>query len=275
MKTAPLALLFVAGCARLHARYADVNGLHMYVEEAGSGPPLVLIHGGGSTVHTTFGALLPGLAARHRVVGVELEGHGHTADTDRPWSFDQMADDTAALLDQIGIGEADVFGYSMGGRVALHIALRRPDLVRRLIVASSFYSRAGMPPEFWTGMEKASPDGMPAVLRDAYLAASPRPDLARFVEKSKAMMLAARDLAEDELRSIRAPTLILVGDSDVILPEHAVAMFRLVPRAQLAVFPGSPHGAYIGALEYAAEGSRQPEAAAAMIEAFLTGGGGA
>jgi pimeloyl-ACP methyl ester carboxylesterase len=111
---------------------------------------------------------------------------------------------------------------------------------------------------------------MPPVLRDAYLAASPAPDLARFVDKTKTMMLGARDLRPEELRAIQAPALIMVGDSDVVRPEHEMDLFRLLPHARLAVFPGSLHGAYLGAAETARPDSKQPEMAAAMIEEFLS-----
>jgi pimeloyl-ACP methyl ester carboxylesterase len=126
-----------------------------------------------------------------------------------------------------------------------------------------------MPPEFWEGMKNASPESMPAVLRDAYLAASPSPDLARFVDKTRAMMLGARDLRDDELRAIAAPALVMVGDADVILPEHAVELFRLLPHALLAVFPGTAHGAYLGAAESTQPGDPPPEIASGMIERFL------
>jgi pimeloyl-ACP methyl ester carboxylesterase len=249
--------------------YASVDGLRMYYEVHGAGRPLVLLHGGGSTVQTTFGKLLPSLAKTHRIVGPEQQGHGHTADIDRPFSFEQMADDTAALVQQLGIKEADFFGFSNGGRVAMLVAIRHPSLVRRLIIASSFYKRGGLPPQFWDGMEHATPEGMPPVLRDAYLAASPKPDLTLFVAKTKAMMLGFKDLRPEDLRAIQARTLFMTGDADVMPPEHAMEMFRLLPHAQLAMFPGSGHGTYLGAAESAKEGSRQPEAAAALIEEFL------
>jgi pimeloyl-ACP methyl ester carboxylesterase len=277
---AALALASAFGC-RAHAataqsapqapgNYASINGLRMYYEVHGAGRPLVLIHGGGSTAQTSFGALIPSLAKHHRIIAPEEQGHGHTADNDRPFSFEQMADDTAALLDQLGIREADVFGFSNGGRVALVMAIRHPKLVRRLVIGSSYAKRDAFPPQFWEGMEHASPDSMPATLRDAYVAASPQPDLARFVAKTKAMMLSTRDLTPEELRAIQAPTLLMIGDADVVRPEHALELFRMLPHAQLAVFPGAAHGAYMGAAESAKKGSQQPEMAATMIEEFLS-----
>ena len=249
--------------------YAQVGPLRMYYEDYGSGRPLVLIHGGGSTAQTSCGRIIPALAKDHRVIAPEMQGHGHTADIDRPFSFEQMADDTAALLQQLGIQQADVMGFSNGGRVAMLMAIRHPAIVRKLIVGSSFYKHDAFPPQFWTGMEHAAPENMPPVLRDAYQAASPKPDLARFVAKTKDMMLSFKDSRPEDLRAIASPSLFMVGDADVMPAEHVVEMYRLVPHAQLAVFPGSVHGTYIGAAEGLKAGSKQPEAAAAMIEAFL------
>ncbi|HEY6476352.1 MAG TPA: alpha/beta hydrolase [Polyangia bacterium] len=118
------------------AAYASVNGLRLYYEEHGSGPPLVLLHGGGSTVQTSFGAIIPELARTHHVIAPEQQAHGHSGDRDRPLSFEQMTDDTAALLAQLGVVQADVLGFSNGGVVALQLAIRHRRLVRRLVVCS-------------------------------------------------------------------------------------------------------------------------------------------
>lgn len=249
--------------------HASVNGLRMYYEEHGRGRPLVLLHGGGSTVRTSFGAVLPRLARTHRVIAPEQQGHGHTADLDRPFSFEQMADDTAALLEQLGVREADVLGFSNGGMVALQLALRHPGLVRRLVLCSSFYAHDGLDPALRQGFEHASPADMPPPLREAYLAAAPRPDLTAFVAKTVAMMTSFADVPEERLRTIRAPTLVMMGDRDVVSVEHAARLARLVPAGELAVFPGSGHGTYLGVAEAAVPGSPLPDLAVAMIEAFL------
>lgn len=268
-----LALVALAGCATAtadRAGYASVHGLRMYYEEHGRGPPLLLLHGGGSTVQTTFGAVLPKLARAHYVVAPEQQGHGHTADVDRPLSFEQMADDTAALLEQLGIEKADVLGFSNGGMVALQLAIRHPGRVRRLILCSSFYAHAGLVPELRQGFEHASPADMPAPLRDAYLAVAPHPEaLPAFVAKTVAMMRSFPDVPEAVVRTVGAPTLVMVGDADVILPEHALRLSRLVKHGQLAVFPGSAHGTYLGVAEATKPGSPLPDLALAMIEAFL------
>jgi pimeloyl-ACP methyl ester carboxylesterase len=241
----------------------------MYYEEHGHGRPLVLLHGGGSTAQTSFGAIIPALARDHHVIAPEQQGHGHTADIDRPMSFEQMADDTAALLDQLGVHDADIMGFSNGGMVALQLAIRHPALVRRLIVCSSYYAHAGLVPALRDGFAHASADSMPAPLRDAYLAAAPHPDLAAYVAKTVKMMLSFPDIPESALKSIAAPTLVMVADHDVVMLDHEQQLAQLVQHGQLAVFPGSAHGAYLGAAETTKPGSAPPKLAVEMIEAFL------
>jgi pimeloyl-ACP methyl ester carboxylesterase len=232
------------------AHYANVNGLRMYYQDQGAGRALVLIHGGGSTVETSFGAVLPRLARSHRVIAVEEQGHGHTADLARALSFEQMADDTAALLEQLHVRDADVLGFSNGGMTALQLAVRHPSLVHRLIVCSGFYAHAGLIPPLRAAFELPPDAGqMPKSLRDAYLAAAPHPDLQAFVTKTVAMMRGFTDISDDKLRAIEAPTLVMLGDQDVILPEHAVRLAKLVKHGQLAIFPGAQHGAYLGVAE--------------------------
>jgi pimeloyl-ACP methyl ester carboxylesterase len=126
--------------------YAEVNGLRMYYEVHGTGLPLVLLHGAYMTVDA-MGSILPGLAKSRRVIVPEMQGHGRTADIDRPITYEEMSDDVAALLGHLGIEEADAFGYSMGGGVALLLAIRHPSLVRKLVVASASYTSEGMQPE--------------------------------------------------------------------------------------------------------------------------------
>jgi pimeloyl-ACP methyl ester carboxylesterase len=252
-----------------HAHYAQVNGLRMYYEDHGQGPPLVLIHGGGSTVQTSFGAILPRLARSHRVIAVEEQAHGHTEDLDRPLSFEQMADDTAALLEQLQVPAAHVLGFSNGGMTALQLAVRHPALVRRLVICSGFYARAGFIPALRDAFEQPpNADHMPKALRDAYLAAAPHPDLQRFVAKGVAMMKSFTDLSDDRLRAIQAPTLVMLGDQDVILPEHAVKLSKLVKNGQLAIFPGAQHGAYLGVAESPAN-PRLVDLGVATIDNFL------
>jgi pimeloyl-ACP methyl ester carboxylesterase len=244
-------------------RYADVNGLHLYYEIHGAGgTPLVLLHGGGSTIETSWGRMLPALAKKRQVIAFEQAGHGHTADRDEPFTFEQSADDTAALLRHLKIEKADLFGYSNGGSIALQVAIRHPQLVRRLIAASAIYRKDGMPEGFWDSMRRASLDSMPAELKEAYRATSPHPErLQSFHDKSVQRMLTFKDWPDDVIRGIAAPTLVLVGDQDVVRPEHAVEMLRLLPHAQLAVLPGMDHMAMVQRVEWQVS----------MAEAFLDG----
>ncbi len=251
--------------------YAAINGLSMYYEDVGRGSPLVLLHGGGSTAQTSFGAIMPALARSRRLIAPEQQGFGHTADIDRPLTFAQMADDTAALLDHLGVGEpADVVGFSAGGVAAMELAMRHPSRVRRLVLGSTFFARSGLPSQVWDGIGRATPADMPAVLRDALYEAAPRrDDVPRMFARQVEVMMTFQDLSENKLRAITHPTLIMLGDADVMTLEHAAALGRLLPHAQIAVFPGSAHGTYIGALEGRVPGSHLPAIAIQMIEAFF------
>jgi pimeloyl-ACP methyl ester carboxylesterase len=227
--------------------YAPINGLDLYYEvhgEARQGtPPLVLLHGGGDTIETSFGQILPELARTRRIIAFERQGYGHTTDiADRPFSFEQFADDTVALLDSLGVSEADLFGFSNGGTVALHVAISHPERVRKLVLASAFFSHDAAEPAFWNGFATATPDVMPKILRDAYLAVAPHPEnFERFFYKGVNLMRNFQDIPREELQAMRAPALIICGDSDVMRPEHAVEEYRLIPNAQLAVLPGTDH----------------------------------
>lgn len=228
--------------------YAPVSGLQMYYEihgEAHAGqPPLVLLHGGGDTIGTSFGQILPELAKRRQVIAFEQQGYGHTADiAERPFTFEQSADDTAALLKHLNVERADLFGFSNGGTIALQVAIRHPEVVRKLVVASAFYSREGGDPAFWEFMKTATLENMPQELQQAYLQVAPHPEnLRMFHDKAAQRMRDFQDIPDESMRGIVAPTLVLAGDADVVRPEHAVATFRLLPHAKLAILPDSDHG---------------------------------
>ncbi|MEP7264075.1 MAG: alpha/beta hydrolase [Bacteroidota bacterium] len=229
--------------------YAPIGEMNMYYEIHGSGNPLVLIHGGGSTIKTTFGNVLHHFAKNHKVIAVELQGHGHTADVNRDESFEQDADDVAALLNYLKINNADIFGFSNGANTAMQIAIRHPEMVRKLVLASGFYKREGMHPQFWEFMKHGSLKDMPQSLQDAYKKVAPHPEnLNVMCERDRKRMDTFKDWNENDIRSIVAPAFVIAGDNDVMLPEHTVKMYRLFPHAKLAIFPGG-HGDYIGTME--------------------------
>lgn len=236
--------------------YADVNGLHMYYEIHGQGgTPLVLIHGAFSAVGTSFGQLLPGLSKDRQVIAFELQGHGHTADIDRPLSPEGMADDVAAALAQLGVTRADVQGYSMGAFVALHVALRHPEVVRKLVFISATYRLDGIQPGLMANLGEMKPEMMQGTpWYEEYMRIAPRPqDFARLFAKKTAMDRATRDIADEAIAAIKSPVLIAIGDADLVQAEHAVKMFRLLggggfgdmppgmPDSQLAILPGTSH----------------------------------
>ena len=219
--------------------YADVNGLHLYYEEHGEGPPLVLLHGGLVTIELSFGVALPVLAEHHRVIAVELQAHGRTADIDRPLAFDLLAADVVALLDHLGIERADVFGFSLGGLVTYELLIAHPGRVRRAVVGSADFrnDRGG----------EAHPERLPTeadfqAMRDAYAAVAPDPghfDAAG--EKVGGLVHTFGGWTDDQLRGIEVPVLVLIGDTDFILVPNAVEAVALLPDAQLAVLPGTTH----------------------------------
>lgn len=249
--------------------YAPVNGLKMYYEIFGSGEPLVLVHGGGSTIRTTFGKVINPFAVNRKVIAVELQGHGHTLDRPQPESFEQDADDIAALLTYLKIEKADFFGFSNGGNTTMQIAIRHPDLVRKIVLGSTFYKREGFSPSFWESLRTGTLNDMPHQLREAYKKVAPDTSgLFAMFTKDKTRMLEFKDWKEEDIRSIKVPALIIVGDQDVIRPEHAVEMFRLLPHARLLILPGT-HGQYIGEVTTNMENSKIPSFTVSVIEDFL------
>jgi pimeloyl-ACP methyl ester carboxylesterase len=219
--------------------YAPVNGLKMYYESHGTGKPLVLLHGG-------FGwaTVYPALAKNRQVIAVELQGHGHTADVDRPLTYEQMADDVAALLKHQKTEQADFFGYSMGGTVALGVAIRHPKLVRKLATFGSHCGKIedAYEPETLKQFKSLPPDFAPKLLKDPYDKVAPDPkQWPVLVAKVKKLGMEFKGFAREDLQSIKAHVLVTIGDRDAVRPEHAVETFRLIPNAQLAIFPGADH----------------------------------
>lgn len=249
--------------------FAAVNGLHMYYELHGQGRPLVLIHGGGSTIESNFGRILPALAESHRVIAVELQAHGHTLDIDRPLSFEHDADDVAELLRQLAVEKADVMGFSNGGTMALQLAIRHPKLVHKLVLASATYRRDGLPAGFFEGFKQPSLEMMPKPLQEAYLKANPDPaGLQRMFDRDVARMGGFQDLTEADIRAIESPALVLNGYTDIVLPEHALSLARLLRHSQLAILPGG-HGDYIGEVCAPNPASTLPALVVGLINEFL------
>jgi pimeloyl-ACP methyl ester carboxylesterase len=275
LKRAGLVLLLMLTHWQMNAQtnpaghYAAVNGLKLYYEIHGSGRPLVLIHGGGSTIASTFGRVLPELAKTHQVIAVELQAHGHTLDIDRPLSFEQDADDVAALLKELHVEKADFLGFSNGGTTCLQIAMRHPGLVNKLVLASATYTRDGLPPGFFEGFQNVSLESMPQPLKAAYLAANPDPKgLRKMFDRDVARMMAFKDISDADIKAIQAPALVINGDTDMVRPEHALALSRTLPHAQLAILPGG-HGDYLGEICAPDQNSKLPALVVAMIETFL------
>jgi pimeloyl-ACP methyl ester carboxylesterase len=250
--------------------YAPVNGIKMYYEIHGAGEPLVLIHGGGSTITTTFGKILPVLAKTHMVIAVELQAHGHTSDRDAPETFEQDANDVAELLQQLNIKSANILGFSNGGHTAMQLAISHPQKVRKLIIASAFYKKDGVPAQFWEGMKNATFNDVPQIYKDEFLKINnDHAALLNMFTRDAQRMQTFKDWSDDDIKSITAPTLLITGDADVPLPEHAVAMFRLIPHCQLAIIPGG-HGKYLGEITTLTDGKWTQDYITPLIEQFLT-----
>ncbi|MCW3071251.1 MAG: hypothetical protein JWO44_1141 [Bacteroidetes bacterium] len=249
--------------------YSEVNGLKMYYEIHGEGKPLVLIHGGGSTIETSFGLIIPLLAKNRQVIAVEMQAHGHTNDRDADLTFEQDADDVAVLLQNLQVSKADILGFSNGGQTTIELALRHPQLIRKMILASAFYKRSAAVPGFWKGFEGATIDMMPQVLKDEYLkATNSEAGLLNMFNRDVQRMKTFKGWTDEQMRSIKIPALVINANNDVGSVEHAVEMYRIIPDSELAIFPGG-HGTYLGAIESLDNGSWTKFNATELIEEFL------
>jgi pimeloyl-ACP methyl ester carboxylesterase len=238
--------------------YAEVNGLELYYEVHGDGEPLILLHGGVGAIEM-FGEVLPMLAEGRKVIGVDLQAHGRTADIDRPITYEQMAEDVAALIGHLGFERADVMGYSLGGGVALQTAIRHPDIVRKLVAVSTAFKRDGWYPEVLAGMEQMGPEAAEPMkqtpMYQLYAGVAPRPeDWPVLLTKLGELLSRDYDWSE-QVAAMQVPTMIVVGDADSIRTAHAVEFFGLLgggkrdagwdgsgmPDARLAILPGTTH----------------------------------
>jgi pimeloyl-ACP methyl ester carboxylesterase len=211
--------------------YADVNGLNLYYVTHGAGRPLILLHGGLGSGEM-FGPILPSLAERHLVIAPDLQGHGCTADIDRPIDIRHMADDIAALIDQLGLEKPDVVGYSLGGGVAMQMAIRYPHEIGRLVVVSAHIRRDALPAEMLAQQDQFGAAAV-ELLKDTpmyelYQRVAPRPeDFPRLLEKMGEAMAKDFDLTA-EVRALHLPTLIVAADADMAPPSHYVEVFKLL-----------------------------------------------
>jgi pimeloyl-ACP methyl ester carboxylesterase len=238
--------------------YASVNGLEMYYEIHGTGRPLILLHGGVGAIEM-FGEVLPLLAEGRRVVAVDLQAHGRTADIDRPLSFGLMADDIAALIEHLEIEKADVMGYSLGGGVALQTAIRHPEVVRKLVVVSTPFKRDGWYPEVLAGMGQMGPEAAEPMkqtpMYQLYASVAPKPEDWPVLLTKLGQLLGQDYDWSEEVAAIEAPTTIVVGDADSVRTAHAVEFFELLgggkadagwdgsgmSNARLAILPATTH----------------------------------
>ncbi len=208
--------------------YAEVAGYRLYYEEYGHGRPLVLLHGGLSTIKDSFARQIPAFARERKVVAIEQVGHGHTPDARPTFTYDQMADDTADLLRQLELGAADFVGWSDGGVIALVIARRHPELVRRLVVSGTNVTVEGQRPENIQALRDATEGS----------------DATDVVSKVQRLWLTPVVLDKDDLAQITAPVLLVSGDRDAIRLEHTVEIFEALPHAQLCILPGTGHDTF-------------------------------
>jgi pimeloyl-ACP methyl ester carboxylesterase len=249
--------------------YSEVNGISMYYEIYGQGKPLVLIHGGGSTIQSNFEKAIPLLAKNRMVIAVELQAHGRTADRDADLTFEQDADDVVTLLQNLNIQSADIFGFSNGGTTALQIAIRHPEIVDKLILGSALAKRTGMPEWFWDFMKRASLDNMPELLQVYYKMVAHNPaNLQVMHDRDVKRMIHFKDIPEEQVSAIKTPTLIINGDKDVTTIEHAIELHRLIANSELAIIPGG-HGEYIGEITTVTAAFKESELVVPMIEKFL------
>ncbi|MEU8336149.1 alpha/beta fold hydrolase [Micromonospora tulbaghiae] len=212
-------------------RYADVNGVHLYYETHGEGRPMILLHGG-LTSGEMFAPILPALTGKHQVILVDLQGHGRTADVDRPLDMALMADDVAALIDLLGLDRPDVVGFSLGGGVALHTAFRHPEKVGRLVAASAHIRRDAVYPELLAQqgqVNAAAAEYMKGTpMYELYQRVAPRPeDFPRLLDKIGEAMRKDFDFTE-QVRALRVPTLVVAADADMAPPSHFVEVFGLL-----------------------------------------------
>jgi pimeloyl-ACP methyl ester carboxylesterase len=241
----------------------SINGIDLYHEVHGTGRPLVVLHGGIMNAETSFGPMIPTLSKAHQVIAVDLQGHGHTADSDRPLSLANLAADVVGLLDHLGIDRADLFGFSLGSLVATEMAVTCPGRVGRLVLASGHIRPDGYHPEIQDPAQTSpllpTEEDFEA-MRVAYESVAPDPGhFFPFLERMQHVVSAFVGWPDAAIAGVEGPTLLIVGDRDFVRLEHAALMLELFPNGQLAVLPGTTHMQVI----------RRTEALLALVRPFL------
>ena len=266
--------LMVAGVPALEAqemgKRVPVNGMQLYYEVYGAGEPLVVLHGAYMDI-PSMGEIIPRLARTHRVYALEFQGHGRTTDIGRPITYENLADDVAAFMDAVGLQNADVFGYSMGGQAALQLAIRHPARVNKLVAASVAYDLRGWQPVYTEFIPQMSVEGM---LQMPFFKEKAERDPGFTTLIEKLIQLEKEPMAwEAEITQLKMPVLVIAGDADVSTLEHNIALFKLLgggvmgdmgqplPAARLAVMPATSHTAVI----------TQVDMLHSFIEPFLKG----
>ena len=253
--------------------FAPVNGLQMYYEVYGEGEvPLVLIHGGGSTIESSFANVIP--LFHGKLISVEMQAHGRTTDRDAPETFEQDADDIAALLKYLHVSKANFFGFSNGATTTLQIAIRQPEIVNKIVALAGADKRDRFPAGFFEGFEGATIDKLPPPLKDAFLKVNPDTvKLHTMFNRDVERMKNFPDISDEKVKSIKVPVLLMTGDQDVISPEATMKMHRLIPGSRLLILPGQ-HGTCIATLESGTaypgqKDNKQAEVTVTLIEEFL------
>ncbi len=251
-----LATARVADAAPTKTGYVKTEGLDVYYEVHGSlaskTTPVLLVHGAFCTIELCFGSVIPELAKTRPVIAIELQGHGHTRDANRPFTLTQMTRDTLAVLAKLGVPKADVWGYSMGAGVALELAITKPRVVNKLVLMSIVYAKDGLHPGILEGMEHVTADMMKGSPWYAgYVKVAPVNTFDALVEKIKKLD-DTKSWPEKTIRALPMPVQIIIGDGDIVRPDHAVKFFQLLgggvaadvvgpAKSQLAIIPGATH----------------------------------
>ena len=271
MKLLFFILTMTSVLTKAYADYANINDLKMYYEIHGSaeGVPLVLLHGGGSTIETSWGRMIPLLKSSRKIIAIEEQAHGRTGDRGTPVRFESTADDVAALMKHLKLEKIDVMGFSNGGSVAMQVAIRHPKLVRKMIFASSLTKKSGVPKGFWKMFDAEDFTKLPQPYKDAFLKVTPDQEkLMNMYKHDFNRMKNFKDVSDKDVKNLKADTLVIQGQHDVATLEHAIWISRTIPKAKLIVLPGG-HGEYLGEILSPTINSKVAEATALLLEEFL------